>query len=270
MSAPTADALAEALRPLLEAPDRAGVFCDVDGTLAPIVGRAEDARVREEVALLLSRLARRYGRVACISGRSAAEARRLVGVGGIAYAGSHGAELLEPGATSPRVVPAFKSWERRVRRFAGERDTPELRLLRVRIEDKGPIAAFHWRGVRDEEAALTHLQGLAQEAEADGLAIHWGRKVLEIRPPVPIGKGHAVRDLVTGAGLRTTLYGGDDATDLDGFQALEQLLQEGDLDARVRVGVRSDEGPAAIVERADLVVDGVDGFTRVLAALAAD
>jgi trehalose 6-phosphate phosphatase len=270
VSAPTADALEEALRPLREAPERAGVFCDVDGTLAPIVSRAEDARVREDVARLLSGLARRYGCVACVSGRSAAEARRLVGVGGIAYAGSHGAELLEPGAASPRVIPAFKSWERRVRRFAGERDTPELRLLRVRMEDKGPITAFHWRGVPDEERALTHLQGIAQQAEADGLATHWGRKVLEIRPPVPIDKGRAVRDLVGGAGLRAALYGGDDATDLDAFEALERLLAEGTLDAGVRVGVRSDEGPAAIVERADLVVDGVDGFISVLAALAAD
>ena len=270
MSAPTADALEEALRPLREAPERAGVFCDVDGTLAPIVGRAEDARVRKEVARLLSGLARRYGCVACISGRSASEARRLVGVGGIAYAGSHGAELLEPGASTARVIPAFKSWERRVRRFAGERDTPELRLLRVRIEDKGPITAFHWRGVPDEDRALTRLEGIAQQAEAEGLAIHWGRKVLEIRPPVPIDKGHAVRDLVGGAGLRAALYGGDDATDLDAFEALERLVAEGTLDAGVRVGVRSDEGPAAIVERADLVVDGVDGFTSVLAALAAD
>jgi hypothetical protein len=33
--------------------------------------------------------------------------------------------------------------------------------------------------------------------------------------------------------------------------------------------VRSDEGPPQIVERADLVVDGVRGFADVLAALAA-
>jgi trehalose 6-phosphate phosphatase len=267
VSAPTADALAESLRPLREEPSRAGIFCDVDGTLAPIVERAEDSRVPEEVAVLLGRLARRYGCVACISGRSAAEARRLVGVGGIAYAGSHGAELLEPGATAPRVVPAFKSWEKRVRRFAGERDTPELRLLRIRIEDKGPITAFHWRGVPDEDAAVAHLERMAGEAEAAGLGIHWARKVLEVRPPVPIGKGHAVRDLVTRAGLGTALYGGDDATDLDAFEALEQLEAEGVLAAGVRVGVRSEEGPAAIVERGDMVVDGVDGFIRVLVAL---
>ena len=57
--------------------------------------------------------------------------------------------------------------------------------------------------------------------------------------------------------------------DLDAFGALEALQAEGKLEAVVRVGVRSDEGPAEIVERADLVVDGVEGFTRVLAALAA-
>ena len=86
----------QALQPLLADPGRTGIFCDVDGVLAPIVRRADEARVSQETALLLSRLARRYGLVACISGRSAADARRLVGVGGIAYAGSHGAELLEP------------------------------------------------------------------------------------------------------------------------------------------------------------------------------
>jgi trehalose 6-phosphate phosphatase len=265
--APTADALAQALRPLREEPARAAILCDIDGTLAPIVERADDARVPEEVAVLLGRLARRYGCVACISGRSAAEARRLVGVGAIAYAGSHGAELLSPGDVSAHVAPDFKGWERRVRRFAGEHETADLRLLRIRTEDKGPIAAFHWRGVPDEDAARAHLEGIAQEAEAGGLATHWGRKVLEIRPPLPIDKGRAVRELVRGSGVRTALFGGDDSTDLDAFDALARLREEGELDASVCVGIRSDEGPAAIVERADLVVEGVGGFALVLSAL---
>jgi trehalose 6-phosphate phosphatase len=205
--------------------------------------------------------------VACVSGRAAADVRRLVGVGGIAYAGSHGAELLEPGSTTPRVAPAFTSWEPQVKAFAGERDTPELRRLRVRIEDKGPIMTFHWRGAPDEDAARTRLEGIASEAEAAGLATHWGRKVLEIRPPVPIDKGQAVRDLVERTGARAALFGGDDVTDLDGFAALDALLAEGKLDAALRVGVRSDEGPPEIVERADLVVDGVKGFQGVLEAL---
>ena len=268
MSAPTADTLAEGLRPLTEHPERSAVFCDIDGTLAPIVLRAEEAQVREEISVLLGRLGRRYLCVACVSGRPAAEARRLVGVGSIAYAGSHGAELLEPGSSRPRLIPAFKSWEERVRRFAADRDTSALRMLRVRIEDKGPIVAFHWRGVPDEDGALAAVEAIAMEAEAAGLATHWGRKVLEVRPPVPISKGHAVRELVTRTGPRAALFGGDDATDLDAFDALDALLADGQLDAAVRVGVRSDEGPPAIVERADLAVDGVGGFARVLAALA--
>jgi trehalose 6-phosphate phosphatase len=224
--------------------------------------------VRHETSLLLSRLARRYARVACVSGRSATEARRLVGVGGIVYAGSHGAELLEPGASSPHVNPSFKGWEGRVKAFVAARDNPDLRRLRIRIEDKGAIVALHWRGAPDEEAALARVRELAGEGEAAGLAIHWGRKVLELRPPVPFDKGQAVRQLIERDSLRTALYGGDDSTDLDAFAALEQLVADGALDAGVRVGVRSDEGPAAIVERADVVVDGVEGFAGVLAVLA--
>jgi len=262
--APPAETVAEALRPLTAAPERAGIFLDVDGTLAPIVRRAEDAHVPEKASRLLAALARRYGSVACVSGRAAADARRLVGVGGIAYAGSHGAELLEPGARSATILPEFADWAGRVRDFAAAREGRDLRLLRVRIEDKGPIAAFHWRGATDEDAAREWLEGVAREAEAEGLATHWGRKVLEIRPPVPVDKGRAVEELVRRTGVRTALFGGDDATDLDAFGALDRL----DLDAAVRVGVASDEGPAEIVERADLVVDGTDGFLVVLESLA--
>ena len=268
VSAPTAEALAETLRPLTGDPGRAAIFCDIDGTLAPIVSRADEAKVRHGISVLLGRLGRRYGMVACVSGRSAAEARRLVGVGSIAYAGSHGAELLEPGSKTPRLIPDFKSWEGRVRRFARDEDTRHARRLRVRIEDKGPISAFHWRGVPDEDAARAHVEALARRAEEAGFVTHWGRKVLEVRPPVPIDKGRPVRDLVSRNASRVALFGGDDATDLDAFDALDALVSDGELEAAVRVGVSSDEGPPAIVERADLVVDGVRGFTRVLAALA--
>jgi trehalose 6-phosphate phosphatase len=253
--------LAQVLRPLTEDPRHAGIFLDIDGTLAPIVGRAEDARVPEKTSQLLGVIARRYGCVACVSGRAATEARRLVGVGAIVYAGSHGAELLEPGAARPTVLPAFAEWAPRVREFAAARDERDLRLLRVRIEDKGPIVALHWRGVPDEDAARTRLEGVAQEAEAEGLWTHWGRKVLELRPPVEVNKGQPVAELARRHDLRVALFAGDDATDLDGFDALDALP------AAVRVGVRSNEGPAAIVERADLVVDGTEGFAAVLEAL---
>ena len=269
MSAHAAESLADTLRPLTSAPGRAAIFCDVDGTLARIVKRAEDARVPDGTARLLGTLGRRYACVACVSGRSVADARRLVGVGSITYAGTHGAEMLGPGGSEPLLAPALKGWEKRVRRFAADQDLRDVRMLRIRIEDKGPIQAFHWRGAPDETAAHARVEGVAQAAEAAGLGVHWGRKVLEVRPPIAIDKGRAVRDLVRRNDVGAALFGGDDRTDLDGFEALDALVADGSLETGVRVGVHSDDGPREIVERADVTVEGVDGFAAVLEALAA-
>src|SRR6059058_737182 len=268
MPVPPVETIQDVLRPLTERPDEAAVLCDIDGTLAPIVERAEEATVPEATSRLLGRIARRYRVVACISGRGAAEARRIVGVGGIAYAGAHGAELLLPGQAQAELVPAFATWADRVRDFALGKDSAELRMMRVRIEDKGAIVAFHWRGARDEATALTRIEAIAAEAEGAGFLTHWGRKVLEIRPPVPIDKGQAVRELLRRTPVRAAVFGGDDATDLDIYDALSELREEGSLETAVCVGVRSDEGPAAIVDRADLVVDGTAGFVQVLEILA--
>jgi trehalose 6-phosphate phosphatase len=257
----------EALSPVTADPSRSALFFDVDGTLAPIVQRAQDATVPKETSLLLARLSRRYARVACISGRAAADVRRLVGVGGIEYSGLHGAELLEPDSSAARVMPDFARFLPEVQAFARERDTPELRALRVRIEDKGPIVSFHWRGAPDEEAARALVQRIASEAVGEGLWTHWARKVLEVRPPVPIGKDRAVRELVERAPVRIALYAGDDVTDLDAFGVLTELVHAGELDDAVTVGVRSDEGPEEIVAQARLVVDGIAGMQQVLAEL---
>ena len=268
VTAPTADMLAGALRPIAEAPGSAAVLCDIDGTLAPIVERAEEARVPPEATRMLAELARRYAVVACISGRSALDARRLVGVGGIAYAGAHGAELLWPGDRDPTALPEFERHRERVHSFVGAYDGDALRLLGVRVEDKGPIVALHWRGAPDEELAHDRLKEIATAAEGDGLATHWGRKVLEVRPPVPISKGRAVQEITLRPEVRTALFGGDDTTDLDAFEALDAAVADGQLDSAVRIGVASAEGPAAIEQRADVVVDGTAGFLAVLAALA--
>src|SRR5215212_6887332 len=257
----------EALHPLTDDPARSALFFDVDGTLAPIVQRAQDAQVPKETSLLLARLSRRYASVACISGRSASDVRRLVGVGGIEYAGLHGAELIEPNTSRPELLPDFARFRPEVQRFVSERDTPELRALRVRIEDKGPIMTFHWRGAPDEDAAHARVRELAHEAEEEGLWTHGGRKVLEIRPPVEIGKSRAVRELLGRNPARAALYAGDDVTDLDAFRELRALVDEGELEHAVTVGVRSDDGPPEIVEQAEVVVEGVGGVRQVLAEL---
>ncbi len=267
---PTRSELEAALQPLLEAPDHAAVFCDVDGTIASIVERAEHASVSERTSRLLGALGRRYAVVACVSGRAVGDLRGLVGVDTITYAGSHGAEILLAGAREPERMPELEEDADRVRRFAGELDGADLDELGIRIEDKGPIFAFHWRGASDEAATQERVEQVAAAAEKEELWTHWGRKVLEVRPPVALDKGRAVRTVLEGRDVGAALFAGDDRTDLDGFEALGALVAEGKLEAAVRVGIASDEGPPEIVGEADLAVEGVDGFIDVLAVLAGE
>jgi len=262
--------LSDALGPIRADPARAALLFDIDGTLAPIVEHAADARVPERTRQLLTQIARRYGVVACVSGRRAQESRAMVAIGAISYLGSHGAEVLRAGWTEPVVDPEVEDWTERIHDFAREADTAELRRLRVRLEDKGPIVAFHWRGAPNEEAARAAIDAIAAKAESAGLRTHWGRKVLEVRPPVRIDKGAGIISFLNGTEVDVAMYVGDDATDLDAFHALVHLADEGRISRALRVGVRSDEGPSAIVEEADLVVDGPDGVTELLAVLAAD
>jgi len=260
---------AEALEPLRADPARAAILLDIDGTLAPIVEHASDARVPEQTRQLIRDLANRYGMVACVSGRRASEARAMVSVGTISYLGSHGAELLRAGWTEPVLDPEVEDWARRVQEFGRELDTADLRRHRIRAEDKGPIVAFHWRGASDEDAARAAIDAVAARAEAAGLRTHWGRKVLEVRPPVTIDKGSGIATLLDGTQVDAALFVGDDRTDLDAFRKLAELVEEGRLKHALRVGVRSDEGPGELETEADLVIDGTSGVTDLLELLVA-
>jgi len=260
--------VAAALEPLRADPARSGVLLDVDGTLAPIVRHAEDAHVPEPTRGPLIAIAKRYGLVACVTGRQATTARRIVSLGTITYIGNHGAEILRGGATEVELDPEVQEWAPRVRRFAEESWSNELHRLRVRAEDKDAIAAFHWRGAPDEQAAEAGLRAVAERAEAEGYVTHWGRKVLEIRPPVRLDKGRGVERLLRGAGLTAALYTGDDRTDLDAFAGLRKLVEEGELQTAVCIGVRSDETHEELEAEADVLVDGPAGVRRMLQALA--
>src|SRR5204863_310805 len=149
----------ELLSALIDDPAHSAILLDVDGTLAPIVRHADDALVPAPTRSLLSAIAKRYALVACISGRRATDTRRIVSIGSIAYVGNHGGEVLPPSGSEVRVDPELRAWTRRVQSFARGADTPELRRLRVRLEDKGPILAFPWRGVR----AGGHRRGQPRE-----------------------------------------------------------------------------------------------------------
>lgn len=257
----------ETLEPIRCDPAHAAVLLDIDGTLAPIVRHAADAHVPEATRALLIEISKRYRIVGCVSGRRAVTARQIVAIGTIAYIGNHGGELLRPRATTPEVDPEVAAWTSRVRDFAQRVYTSDLQKIRVRSEDKEAIAAFHWRGAPDEEAAAAAVRGIAELAEREGFAIHWGRKVLEVRPPIKLDKGLGIAALLRGSPVHAAMYAGDDTTDLDAFRGLRQLVQSGELESAVCVAVSSDEAPPELAQEADLTVDGTGAVRGLLEAL---
>ena len=233
------------LAPLRKVPKETALLFDVDGTLAPIAPLPELARVPPETRAELARLARSYLLVACISGRAGDEAEALVGVEGIRYVGNHGLELDERAAALAGLIAAFRD------------------SVALPVEDKGLSLSYHYRGAEDEQAARAELEEVAERARAEGLDPRWGRKVLEIRPPVEADKGTAVQALLASVPARCGLYAGDDTTDLDAFAGLAQA----GLEHIVRIAVESEEGPGDLVVAADLTVSGPDELTRLLATL---
>jgi len=225
---------------------RAALLLDVDGTLAPIVDRPEDARVPDETRAELRRLVGRYALVACITGRPPEAAAEFVGVDGIEIVGDHGLGL----------DPESTTWAGRIHRFADGVDWE--------AERKRYSVSFHYRTHPDPAAAERTLAGVAAAAEAEGFRPRWGRKVLELVPPVEADKGAAVRHLLAAhPEVRAALYAGDDTTDLDAFRGLGEAA----LDLRVRVGVLADESPPGLAEQADVVVHGPPGLLELLQLL---
>jgi trehalose 6-phosphate phosphatase len=255
------------LDPFLARPERCAVLTDVDGTLAPIVDRPEDARVPAPVAALLERLAERYALVACVTGRRALEARRMVGAD-LVYVGNQGFELLLPGHDEPALDPAALSRGRRAAEFIADLEWDHLSALGLRSEDKGTVQVVHWRGAADDPAAELAAREIAAGARDRELIPLWGRKVLELRPVSGIDKGSAVHGLlIERAPLDAALFAGDDRTDLDAFRALEALAGSARLGSAVRVGVASEESPPEIAAEADLVVEGTEGVLGILREL---
>jgi trehalose 6-phosphate phosphatase len=234
------------LEQLTSAPADTGVFLDFDGVLAPIVARPEDAYPPEETRVELRRLVERYGLVAVVSGRAGDDVSERVAVDGIVYVGSHGLEL-DRQATR---------WRQQIVDFASAAPWPQSE-----IELKGLSVAFHFRSTTDEAASVRELETLADTAREEGLVARFGRKVLEVLPPVGSNKGTAVRHLLTGAGLSRALVAGDDTTDLDAFRAVDEL------EHKVRVAVQSPESPTILAEHAELVLHSTDDFLELLRSL---
>ncbi len=195
---------------------------DVDGTLAPIAPRPDDAAVPPETKRLLAALAAHPGvTIAFVSGRAAADVERLAGVRGAWVVGNHGFEILRPDGTP--ITDASLGTAREAI-AAALRDIADaiLTMPGVLIEDKHWTASVHFRLAAPAVVPMLR-EAVERAADRQGLRVMEGKKVLEIRPNRDVNKGTAALELtreILGPRQGSVLYVGDDATDEDAFASL--------------------------------------------------
>ena len=256
------EAAAAALRVIRERPS--ALISDIDGTLSPIVASPEAAIVLPECRRALHALAARLDLVAVISGRTAAEAHRMVGIDDLLYVGNHGLERWDSVHGYRNEAAAFEGEMRELRSTLGKelREAPG-----VRIEDKGVVLSLHYRAASRPEAARRKILALLDRMLPPGhFAVAEGKMVIEVRPPLALDKGTVVEGLVREHGLRGAVFLGDDVTDVDAVRALRRLREYGLL--ALAIGVAGDGMPDALAGESDLLLPGPVAVAAFLDALA--
>jgi trehalose 6-phosphate phosphatase len=207
---------------------------------------------------VLEGLAARFAVVAVVSGRRAAEVRERLGEPrAVRIFGLYGLEGVGDAVPSSSVGPV-------------EDILPAVRAAAAGIpgtlvEPKASNLAVHYRLAPDAEAArLSLLDALRPLADAAGLDVIEGKRVVELVPAGAPSKGDVVER--EGAGLEALLYAGDDLADLEAFAALDRLAAYGAH--AVKVAVASAGTPAVLLDAADIVVPGPPGLVELLGSLA--
>ncbi|MHB9111772.1 MAG: trehalose-phosphatase [Thermoleophilia bacterium] len=264
------DEIQEALAPLLAEPGASAVFLDLDGTLAPIMPRPNDVAIPPGISRLIRKLAHAYLAVTVVSGRPAAGAKRIVGNAELAYIGNHGFETMLPGHAVV-VCEEAQEYIPKIRELVEYcRKDEEMAEMGIWLEDKTATMSFHFRRASDPGESVAFIRGrFFPMIEKLGLAISEGRKVIEVRPPVPINKGVAVGQLLDRLGCRQAIYIGDDTTDVDALKELRKRKRRKN-NVMVSVGVISSEMPAELAKYSDLLVDRISGVEVALQILAGE
>lgn len=221
------------------------LMLDIDGTLAPLQPRPEDAFVPEPTRDAVRALAARPNvHVALVTGRAAADGRRLAGIAGAWVIGNHGIEAISP--TGDAVVDENAAAYRYA--IAGAVDELAAHvgaIPGVRVEDKTWTLSVHFR-LAEPGVEPRLRQTMDEVAHKHGLRLIRGKKIFELRPPIHVHKGTAVLDLsrqLAGPKLNASLlYAGDDRTDEDAFRALRSTAPHA---VTIRVGGTADDQTAA-------------------------
>jgi len=248
-----------ALRPLVDHAPDALLVLDFDGTISAIVDHPDDAVAVAGAIDTLQDLTKHL-RVAFITGRPAewlvARTAPLADHG-VEFIGLHGHERLR----GRDVVAHPESGKWRAKIAEVEQRVQATSPPDVVVERKGLALALHYRTSPTAEQWIREF--CAQVERETGLLAHDTRYSVELRPPVELDKGDAMRELLDEHQPAAVAFFGDDLVDIP---AVDAMRMHRDVPS-VAVFVDNVEGPRAFAEIADVVLPSPADAAAALQAL---
>lgn len=208
------------------------LFLDYDGTLSRIADMPDRAFIPKKTKELIRELSKfPECRIAVISGRALKDIKKRIGIKNIVYAGNHGLEIEGPKINySVPLSPNYKKILKKIKSKLGFELEP---IKGVFLEDKGFSFSVHYRLVDKKKIPLVksafYSITLPYKTRND-IKIGYGKKVLEIKPPLNWNKGKVVLWLLAKKPFTAKefkkkvlpIYIGDDITDEDAFKVLKK------------------------------------------------
>lgn len=240
---------------------RVGLIVDYDGTVSEIAPTPAEANLSPGAASSVASLTRKVELVCVMSGRKVDELIDKVRLDGVVYVGNHGVEYVEDGELT--VAPGASKY-RDVLDRVYDHIKSSVEMNGIVWDYKRYSAAIHFRATEDPEAAKRALgKALKSAHEGEELEAFWGKMLLELRSPLGLNKGYAVRRLADERALDGVIFIGDDITDVDAMNAVTELRDEGRVQGFSVAAIHHDS-PDAVREAADYAVEGVTGVEELL------
>ena len=241
-----------------------GLAFDIDGTLSPIAPTPDEARLYPGIMPLLER-AKEHAHLAIMTGRSIDDGAAMLNLDGLTYIGTHGLEWSEglPWLHPVEVVPEAMDFYEPGKYLLDLVEQHLSELPGVIVQRKRIGGSIHYRLAPDPtETRQKLLSLLKQPAHQVNMSLSEGKLIVEIRVPLPVHKGKALRQFVQHFGLHAIVFAGDDRTDLDAVVEITKMRKEGI--AALSIVVQHHDTLPDLLEQADIVVQGVPGMVDLL------
>lgn len=241
-----------------------GLAFDFDGTLSPIAPTSEQAQLYPGVADLLHR-AQKHARVAILTGREIEDGARKINLDGLTYIGEHGLAWSDglPWQHPIHIVSDALEYIHSGTYLLDLVAARQAELPGIIVQRKRVGGSIHYRLAPDKEQARQKLLELLSEpARRVTMQLKEGKQIIEIRPPLAIHKGMALRQFAQRNELRGLLFAGDDLTDLDAMMEIPELRHQGL--AALAIAARHHDTPPALLQHADMIVEEVPGMVALL------